>query len=335
MSTTLLFLVPMGLLAVAASLCFVGCGYPNFQFDTYTQIILGETSLIAYWPLNEPMGSTTAVDLTGHGHNGTYTHPPAYPAFSAPGATSPAIPNPTLVQGQASIVKGDGAISANSDGDDGGDLNYNPACVDFEGDYVSIPWSTQTSVDLTKFTLEAWVEPGWSASDLPASHVVFDTRTPNFTGFGLYVDDQNNWSVSIGNGTVFTEYESNQPIVFGSSSYVAVTCDSSGTVNLWVNPLSATPAPTKRPFQTATTPRSIRASRWRSSLAPASLLNRREQRITGQAVLCFPSMARFKTPRCMTTCFATTISNRISKTEPGCRTQPSRHCLTVPGAHGA
>jgi Concanavalin A-like lectin/glucanases superfamily len=235
----------MGLLAVAASLCFVGCSYPNFQFDTYTQVILGEPSLIAYWPLNEPMGSTTAVDLTGHGHNGTYTHPPAYPAFSAPGATSPAIPNPTLVQGQASIVRGDGPISANSDGDEGVGLNYNPACVDFKGDYVSIPWSTQTSVDLTKFTLEAWVEPDWSASDPPASHVVFDTRTPNFTGFGLYVDDQNNWSVSIGNGTVFTEYESNQPIVFGSSSYVAVTCDSSGTVNLWVNPLSATPAATK------------------------------------------------------------------------------------------
>jgi hypothetical protein len=242
MSTTLFFLVPISMLAVVWSLCFVGACFPTSGLPTpYSNLVLAEPSIVAYWPLNDPAGSTTAVDLSGHGHDGTYTHPPAYPAFSDPSGSSAAIPNPTLTQGEASIVKGDVADSGDGDGDE----NANPACVDFDGDYVSIPWSTQAPADLTKFTFEAWVLPGWSASDPPTTHAVFDTPTPDSTGFEVFVDNNNNWAVSIGNGTGFMQFESNQQIVFGLPTYIAVTCDSGGTVNLWVNPLSATPTPTK------------------------------------------------------------------------------------------
>jgi hypothetical protein len=237
MSTTLFFLVPIGMLAVVWSFCFVGVCLPTTGLPTpYSNLILGELNLVAYWPLSDANGSTSAADLSGHGHTGTYTHPPAYPV-SVGTFNSAAIPNPTLAQQQASIVSGD----VGADGVQ--DKNINPSCVDFDGDYVSIPWSTQTPTDLTAFTFEAWIQPGWSASDPPASYIVFDTRTPDFTGFGVFVDNNNNWGVSIGNGTVFTEFGSNQPVQFGSATYIAVTC-SGGTVNFWINPPGDTPTQT-------------------------------------------------------------------------------------------
>jgi Concanavalin A-like lectin/glucanases superfamily len=232
MSTTLFFLVPIGMLAVVWSVCFVGCHFPTGGLATpYSYNILQESTLVAYWPLSDAQGSTSAADLSGHGHTGTYTHPPAYPADTVATFTSLAIPNPTRMQQQQSIVSGDV-------GEENGvqNPNTNPSCVDFDGDYVSIPWSAQTPTDLTQFTFEAWIQPGWSASDPPASYIVFDTRTPDFTGFGVFVDNNNNWEVSIGNGSVFTQFSSNQQVVFDSPTYIAVTCDSTGTVNFWINP---------------------------------------------------------------------------------------------------
>jgi len=208
MSIILFFLIPIGMLAVVWALCFVGCTFPTFTFtNPYTQVILAETDLVAYWPLNDA-AEPTAVDITGHGHNGTYTDPPAYPAFSDGTDTSNAMPHSALALQQLSIVKGDTAIS---ESDDGG-INYTPASADFGGYYVTIPWSTQPPVDLTTFTFEAWVQPGWSASDPPASYVLFDTRSPDFTGFAVYVDNNNNWGVIIGNGTTFTSTDSGQPV---------------------------------------------------------------------------------------------------------------------------
>jgi hypothetical protein len=92
MSTTLFFLVPIGMLAVVWSLCFVGVCFPTSGVSQpYSNTILQETSLVAYWPLSDlpntplptgapalpppPPGSTglgTAVDFTGKNHNGTY-----------------------------------------------------------------------------------------------------------------------------------------------------------------------------------------------------------------------------------------------------------------------
>ena len=89
MSTMLFFLIPLGLMAVIWPLCFVGCGYPTFTFDSYSDDVLGEQSLLAYWPLNDLVPNQTittpgqdgkATDLSKKGHDGTYTIPPAYPS---------------------------------------------------------------------------------------------------------------------------------------------------------------------------------------------------------------------------------------------------------------
>src|SRR4029077_21083714 len=152
MSTTLFFLVPIGMLAIVWSFCFVGACFPTggLPGPPYSNTILAEPSLVAYWPLSDlpgaarapPPGSTsvgTAADLSGNGHPGTYIDPPAY----MPGAAIPQIgTNPTLNLHQASIVPGDAFAP--------GSKNL-PACVDFEGGYVSIPWAANSPA-LTDFT---------------------------------------------------------------------------------------------------------------------------------------------------------------------------------------
>ena len=66
MSTTLFFLIPIGLLAVAWSFCFVGCFLDSSGFAIpYSNIILAETGLVAYWPL------TTTTDLANALNPGT------------------------------------------------------------------------------------------------------------------------------------------------------------------------------------------------------------------------------------------------------------------------
>ena len=138
MSTALFFLLPIGLLAVVWSLCFVGAclpvsGLPGGPATPYSNLILGEQGLIAYWPLSDAPGSTQAKDITGNGHDGTYTSPPDYPAMPA---NSRALNPPMVNLGQTSIVPGDTGS---------GDKNPNAASVDFEGGYVSIPWNTATA----------------------------------------------------------------------------------------------------------------------------------------------------------------------------------------------
>jgi hypothetical protein len=54
MSTTLFFLVPIGMLAVVWSLCFVGCFLQTSGLaQPYSNTILAEPSLFDYWPLSD------------------------------------------------------------------------------------------------------------------------------------------------------------------------------------------------------------------------------------------------------------------------------------------
>ena len=172
MSTTLFFLVPIGMLAVVWSVCFVGCVLQTGGLEApYSNNILAEKSLVAYWPLSDfpnspppagapalpppPQGSTglgTAQDLSGNNHNGSYINPPIYQSgttFLTTMGNPPVDLSPTLNLHQASIVPGDAFAS--------GSKNL-PACVDFEGGYVSIPWAANSPA-LTDFTLEAWINP--------------------------------------------------------------------------------------------------------------------------------------------------------------------------------
>jgi hypothetical protein len=226
MSTTLFFLIPIGLLAIAWSLCFVGCVLSTSGTAIpYSNTILGEASLVAYWPLGDPEGPQ-ALDLTGHGHAGTYTVPPAYPTFPQ----SVQIATPALNLHQASIVSGD-IISSS------GQVNKNlfAGCADFEGGYVSIPWSTQNSPTLTEFTLEAWIKPNWTGTGF--IRVVFGAFVNN-TGIVIHINQSNQWQFTIGTGAAATVVNTMVPVDLTSTTYVAVTCDKDTNISLWINPQS-------------------------------------------------------------------------------------------------
>jgi hypothetical protein len=250
MSTMLLFLVPIGMLAIVWSACFVGCALQTGGLaQPYSNNILAEASLVAYWPLSDfpnspppvgapalpppPQGSTsvgTALDLSGKNHNGSYINPPAYVS----GTTIPQIgTNPTLNLHQDSIVPGDAVAS--------GSKNL-PACVDFEGGYVNIPWAPNSPA-LTDFTLEAWIQPKWTVTGF--NWVVFSARTSSGTGFVIHINQQNQWEFTIGNGTALTPVTTMVPAaVNGALTYVAVTFESATQVlSLWINPGSDTSAP--------------------------------------------------------------------------------------------
>jgi Concanavalin A-like lectin/glucanases superfamily len=275
MSTTLFFLVPIGMLAVVWSLCFVGVCLPTSGIPgpPYSNTILQEPSLIAYWPLSDalnsqlptgapalpmpPQNSTgvaIALDLTGNNHNGTYINPPKYQTgttFLTTTGNPPADLKPTLNLHQPSIVPGDAFTT--------GSKNL-PFCVDFEGGYVSIPWASN-SPSLANFTLEAWIKPGWTTTKF--NWDVFSARTNNGAGFSLSINAQNQWQFNIGNGTTLVVVDTMiaAPINSSSPTYVALTFEStngtSGTLSLWVNPTSnedtSPPTPPTATFTTQTT----------------------------------------------------------------------------------
>jgi hypothetical protein len=251
MSTTLFFLVPIGMLAVVWSVCFVGCVFQTGGLEApYSNNILAEPSLVGYWPLSDfpnsqlpegapalpppPQGSTSAgvaLDISGKNHNGSYIIPPIYQSgttFLTTMGNPPVDLNPTLNLHQASIVPGDAFAS--------GSKNL-PACVDFEGGYVSIPWAAN-SQSLTDFTLEAWVQPKWNVTGF--TWVVFAARTNNGTGFAFGINAQNQWELAIGNGTAVAPINTMVPAaVNGALTYVAVTFKSATQVlSLWINPQS-------------------------------------------------------------------------------------------------
>ena len=149
--------------------------------------------------------------------------------------------SPTLNVHQASIVPGDAFAE--------GSKNL-PACVDFEGGYVSIPWAANSPA-LTDFTLEAWVKPRWTVTGF--NWVVFAARTGS-TGFSLFINDQNQWQIAIGNGTALSMVNTMVPAAVNNSlTYVAVTFKSATqALSLWLNPASEgsdgnTPAPPPTP----------------------------------------------------------------------------------------
>ncbi len=257
MSITLFFLVPIGMLAIAWSLCFVGCG-DTFNFSGYSDAILAEPTLVAYWPLNdligplEPGQTANASDLSGHNHNGTYTIPPAYPAAQF----SRAIAAPSVARG-ASLVPGDS----------GSQDNPSAASANFGGGYVSIPWNTpnSTPADLTSFTFEAWIQPNFSTADASSQMfhwVVFSAVGPDNTGFVVFIDENNNWQVMLGNGTtvqpVVTQpvpVNPNNPSNPNIDGYLAATFDATNnnTLSIWLNPGSNDTGPPTANFTTTFT----------------------------------------------------------------------------------
>jgi hypothetical protein len=246
MSTTLFFLIPIGMLAAVWSLCFVGCFLNSSGVEfPYSNIVLAETNLLAYWPLNDAMGQSTplqgslqgstsigtAADFSGNGHTGSYILPPIYPT-NPPAGSSPIPGVPILNMQQASIVPGDVDTSIT-------DKLSNAASTDFEGGYVSIPWSTQKPPTLNQFTLEAWIQPHWSGTP-GFDWAVFSALLDNagLTGFRVLINDQNQLQVVIGNGTANPMTPALSVAIDPTAvTYIAATCDMSGQVTLFAQGL--------------------------------------------------------------------------------------------------
>jgi hypothetical protein len=243
MSTTLFFLVPIGMLAVVWSFCFVGVCLPTTGIATpYSNTILKELSLIAYWPLNDGMGTPptqpppgsksigSAADLSGKNHVGSYLIPPIYPTNPPAGsAGSMQIPGtPVINLDQSSIVPGDVSNSNITD-------TVDAASVDLEGGYVSIPWSTPNA--LQQFTFEAWIKPNPNLAGFQG--VVFSALLNNagFTGFQVLINAMNQLVVFIGNSTPNFPPQPTLTTAIDPTdiTYIAVTCDIAGNFTLFAN----------------------------------------------------------------------------------------------------
>jgi hypothetical protein len=231
MSASLFVAIPLALFAVVLLLCFVGCdvvfGIDAFAppYTKYTPDILAEPTLVAYWPLGEPAGETTAVDVKS-ALNGTYLSQvfpddPSFPSAAAPG---------TLTLGQSGIVPGNTLPPFDNP-------DARTTCIEVNGGYVSIPFDAALNPSKADgFSVEAWVQVGWSPTDTAATRVImvsFDAAG----GYALFASPANTWQGLVG-GT----FARGPEVVFDATSHLVLTYDGS-LLRLFVNGSQATADP--------------------------------------------------------------------------------------------
>jgi hypothetical protein len=287
MSVSLVVLLPVILLGIVSLFCFVGCAFhtggiggpPVPPFTEYSGLtVLGTPSIAVYWPLDEAMGSLVArervTNFPNSPLNGKYVDPntvalpPITPGTIYPWPAVPNIPNPPgadalsaaapgqLALGQAGLVKGDVKQDAS-------DPSFITTCMVVNGGYVEVPFDPKWNPP--SFTLEAWVQVGWQASDPVAWRAVLDGRAqdPICKGFAIIakVDDKQppppgppayHWAVIVGNGGTgfmgFSFLQDTGPqitllnpspppeMLAAAPVYLAVTYDAaSTTLTLYVN----------------------------------------------------------------------------------------------------
>jgi hypothetical protein len=260
MSMSLVVLLPLILLGIVGTLCFVGCRFDTsglqVAFTTYTgTTILLNPSIIAYWPLGEAKDTDPAAELIS-GNTGNYIDPataaplypwPAYPIQNPPGPDIKSDGAPgTIAFAQPGIVKGDTVQPANLPA-------FLTPCVVVNGCYVEVPFNTKF-VPQASFTVEAWVRVGWTAGDPDAWRFVLDMRDlePG-RGFALFARAEDGqpgmyrWAGMIGNGgsgtAGLTTVVSDELTITLSTAempaepvYLALTFDApSQTLTLFVN----------------------------------------------------------------------------------------------------
>jgi hypothetical protein len=257
LSAPLFIVVPFGLLAIVALLCFVGCNFHGQAlplWTTYTDgTVLENPAVVAYWPLSEAADTDPAVDRKA-GHNGSYIDPATassqypWPAYSIPNAPGPDIQSAdapgSLAFAQTGIVQGDSVQPGNQ-------FDVRTTCIAVNGSYVNVPFNAAFNPP-TSFTIEAWVRVDWDANAPHAYRAVMDARDFNpCTGFGLFAKAEDNqpgvyrWEAVIGSGgTTFTVATSDDPpITLNDPSlpssvtyYLALTYDGpSQTLVLYVD----------------------------------------------------------------------------------------------------
>jgi hypothetical protein len=263
MSTTLFFLVPIGTVALVWAVCFVGCAFPTsgLPADPYSNVVLNESSLLAYWPLNDAPGQPppppfpptpqnsksvgSAADLSGKGHVGSYLQPPTYPTNPPAGSAGPGqmmSGTPAINLLQSSIVPGDVSNSS------GTDMIPEVASADLEGGYVSIPWSTPNA--LQQFTFEAWIKPNPNLAGFEAAVFSALLNNAGFTGFQVLINAMNQLVVFVGNGTPnFPPAPTLTAAIDPTDiTYIAVTCDTNGDITLFANGVDQTTTATPQVF---------------------------------------------------------------------------------------
>jgi Concanavalin A-like lectin/glucanases superfamily len=183
-------------------LCFAGCSFSpgalSGGFTEYSNNILAEPTLVAYWPLGEPDGEVTANDLKGTGgvhRSGTYLSQvfPADPAMNSAAAPG------TLQLGQPGLLEGDRVSPF-------GLNDPRTTCIAVNGGYVSVPYDPALNPSKADgFTIEAWVHTGWSADPTvsPPGHRTIMTaldQIGGLRGYWLFASKDNMWEVFLGNG---------------------------------------------------------------------------------------------------------------------------------------
>jgi hypothetical protein len=237
MSASVLVWLPIGLLAVVSLVCFVGCDVvfdlDRHPFTRYSdETILSNPALVAYWPLGEAPGETTAVELKG-GRNGSYVTAAPYVAVS--GAFPSATASGQYVLGEAGIVTGDAVQPGNL-------INVRTTCVEVDGGYVNVPFDPAI-YPAGAFTIEVWVRVEWLDVDSPAYRCILDGRSAfgGNKGFALFANSSNHWEAWVGNGGTgasgWTVLPTNDPFPLstdGLTFYVAATYDGT-TLNIYVD----------------------------------------------------------------------------------------------------
>ncbi|MBV9221499.1 MAG: LamG domain-containing protein [Methylobacteriaceae bacterium] len=233
MSATLLVLLPLGLVAIVSSLCFVGCNFHPVlaSFFKYQDAVLGTSGVMALWPLDETSGTTASNAVSGAppGTDGTYlaTAVPYPDDTQDPLRSAPAPGTFPQLDQKPGIVAGDCA---------GGDPNQPNPCTGFDGGYVSV--SFDPTINPPQFSIEAWVRPDWTETDPPAFRVVMmsrDNSPPTFKGFALYARPENVWAVSTSDGaTPLSEVRANGQLALGLTNHLVATYDG-GTLTLYVD----------------------------------------------------------------------------------------------------
>jgi hypothetical protein len=222
MSASLIALIPLVLLALVGTLCFIGCvlqsgGIPlppgplgPYEGDT----VLAEASVVALWPLSDPTGSKKAADIGPNKFDGDYV-----------GSEG----NDYVLQ-QPGLVPQDIINGAQQ------------KCVYFGGGSVQVGF--QQALNPGSFTVEAWVKPNWTAADAQVVRaVVASINTPAGAGYALFATQDNFWSaqIGIGSGNVAT-IKFDEGIVLPdvnafNITYLAVTFNNiTGVLKLYVGP---------------------------------------------------------------------------------------------------
>jgi Concanavalin A-like lectin/glucanases superfamily len=215
MSASLAVLIPVVLLGVVVTLCFAGCGLDTQgiaapAFTTYSgTTVLGNSSVVAYWPLGDTADNVPAIDRTANPDNGQYIDPSTKPAiypWPAVALANPPGPDVQSAAAPGSIVLAQPGIVAGDSIQPGNDPTIITPCLVVNGSYVNVPFKSKINPPKS-FTIEAWVRVDWTKNDTSALRYVMDARDFDpCTGFGLLAradDGQTgvyHWQAIIGNG---------------------------------------------------------------------------------------------------------------------------------------